>query len=128
MRKKWPKPDAECTVPLYGGRVYRYDDREAYAAALAFLNCPEELAPTAGRCHMLINKTTGERTYLVACHDGEASTLAHEVAHLTFFVLARAGIDPRESSGEVFCYLFDDLLVRLGFAGVTRPAPPEPTA
>jgi hypothetical protein len=38
-------------------------------------------------------------------------TLAHEFSHVVLHVFERCGIDPREGSGEPFCYLLSQLLL-----------------
>lgn len=48
--------------------------------------------------------------HLVGIFDGRRSTLVHELAHASFRILDRVGIEtPADSKNEAFCYLLDTL-------------------
>lgn len=48
-------------------------------------------------------------TYLIWAKNSH--TLAHELSHCIFHVFDRCGIDPRDSGGEVFCYMLSQLIL-----------------
>ncbi len=51
----------------------------------------------------------GMWTYLV--WGSKNPQLVHELSHVVLHVFERAGIDPRDSAGEPFCYMLSQLLV-----------------
>ena len=54
----------------------------------------------------------GKWLYLVWGKD--KNRLAHELSHVILHLFDRVGIDPREASGEPFCYLLSQLLLDTG--------------
>lgn len=51
----------------------------------------------------------GMWTYLVWAK--ATPQLAHELSHVIFHVFERAGMDPRDSGGEAFCYMLSQLMI-----------------
>lgn len=64
-------------------------------------------------------------TYLV--WGGKPHTLAHELAHVVLHVFERCGIDPREGSGEPFCYMLSQLLLEANAKGHAPADNNQPT-
>lgn len=56
----------------------------------------------------------GRVVYLIGNFSQKRTVLVHEAAHATLFILNRAGVDSRDSNGEVYCYLLDSILEGLG--------------
>ena len=107
---KWPKPFREFAVPLYFGRVYIFDNKETMRQAEEYLTkAPCELSPGLGRALELRNDD-GRYVFLVGVFNGSTSTLVHELAHTTFFILAAAGVPlDKDGTNEAYCYLLDSL-------------------
>lgn len=97
-------------IPIYGGAVVLTTTRKGLRNACASysLIAPEDIC--LGICLPAECPDTGARLYVVGWFDGALSTLVHEFGHLTHFILMNAGIDPRDSNAETFCYLQDHLL------------------
>ncbi len=51
----------------------------------------------------------GMWTYLIFAD--KPSVMAHELSHALLHVFERCGIDPREASGEPFCYMLSQLML-----------------
>ena len=115
MRQHPPKPKKTFLVPVYGGRLYLYVDDKLARKALEALFIEPHLDDddAIGWCLPGL-QPTGGAIYVVAWLDGLTSTLVHELGHAAFYILGRAGIDARDSSGEAFCYLQAELLNRCG--------------
>lgn len=112
-RNRLPKPKKCFAIPIYGGTVCYYTDRKTYSAALAFCRGEPLRTECVGHFVAAMNEV-GEVLYLVGAFDKVRSTIVHEVGHLTFSILERAGMDPRDSGGEAFCYLQDTIVDHLG--------------
>lgn len=107
---KWPKPFKEFAVPLYFGRVYIFDDKEKMRQAEEYMTKkPAKLSPGVGRTVQLGHES-GDICFLVGVFNGSTTTLVHELAHTTFFILSAAGV-PLDENGtnEAYCYLLDSL-------------------
>jgi hypothetical protein len=101
------------TVPLFGSTVIRFTDRAAMARQIKRMGLEAADDSTyLGQCTP-IDGEDGRRVYLVGWYDRSAGTLVHECVHLALMVLERAGIDPRNDSGETLAYLTDYLFTRL---------------
>lgn len=110
---KWPKPFKEFGVPLYFGHVYIFDSKEKLRQAEEYLTKKPADLPSSLGCAKHLESTKGEHLFLVGVFNGETSTLVHELAHITFFILSTAGV-PLEEKGtnEAYCYLLDALFDR----------------
>ena len=108
---KWPKPFKEFSVPLYGGRVYIFDNKDKARQAHEYLTKkPTEAMTGAGRTTQFDNSDNGAVSYVICVFDGKTCTLVHELAHLTFFILDRAGVPVDVgANNEAYCYLLDTL-------------------
>lgn len=66
------------------------------------LELPEK--NTEGIC-IQADHDSGRSHFILGWFVPSVSVLAHEVVHLSQFILTRAGIDPRDSCGETQAYL-----------------------
>lgn len=124
MKKSFPKPSKELDIPIYGGKVLYFKTQKQLDKAVHCLDLPaEEFGDqAAGKC-IYMEDTNGASLYFVCVFDGLRSTLVHELGHLTFYVLGRAGIDARDSGGEAYCYLHGYLSRELGIDKNPKRAP-----
>lgn len=114
MKKKWPKPNMQFVVPIYGGIVYIFKTEKQSIAASDYFNAAPIGKMTCGSCRHLVHDISGESCYVVTWKDGTRSTLIHELTHAAVFILGHAGIDIRDSAGEALCYLLNDLCIKAG--------------
>lgn len=98
------------TVPLFGGIVYLAKNQKQLDKLTDRFE-QERVGKYAGGCAIRIRNTvTSERIYIAAVFDGTKATLAHELAHVAFFVLGHVGVDIEQSGcNETFCYLLTDM-------------------
>ena len=103
----FPKPWRDFRIPLYGGRVIAYRDRAKHAeAVMACGGAKDDDETCRGVCFPAENDA-GHRLYVLGWFDGEPPTLVHECGHIAMFIVNHAGMDPRDSSGEAYCYILD---------------------
>lgn len=100
----------ELSLRPYHGRLFVVKTAKEYESAHKrlfrtpdMLNCSQ-----AGRFSGGEGKD-GMWTYLV--WGRKPHLLAHELSHVIFHVFDRVGIDPRDSGGEVFCYMLSQLML-----------------
>jgi hypothetical protein len=100
----------ELSLRPYNGRLFFCRTRRDYEASSVkvfktpdVLDCSQEGRFTGGE------GKDGKWTYLIYAQ--RPHTLAHELSHVVLHVFERCGIDPRESSGEPFCYLLSQLIL-----------------
>jgi hypothetical protein len=112
LETKYPKPDKRFLVPLFGGEVNVFRNKDKMNKAHLALGLEEiDFTGNVGIARNLSHTGTGEVLYLVGWFDEKQTTLVHELAHLTFYVLGNAGV-PVENNGaanETYCYLLDNL-------------------
>lgn len=108
-RKRQPRT-RELSLRPYHGRLFVAASAEDYEQAHQrifknpdVLTCAQEGRFSGGE------GKDGLWTYLV--WGAKPHTLAHELAHVVLHVFERCGIDPREASGEPFCYMLSQLLL-----------------
>lgn len=109
---KWPKPYRECGSGIFNSRVYLYVDREKHKQASAFLGA-ENVLPCVGMSQPFQNEKDGGHVVIIGWFDNDVSTLIHEIAHTTFFILDGANVKITPDNHEVFCYLQDYLFEHL---------------
>jgi hypothetical protein len=105
------KESRRLSVPIFGGTVYLATSRKQLDKLTDRFDC-ERVGQYQGGCAIRIKHTkTGERIYLAAVFDGTIATLAHELAHVTFFILSHVGVEIEEDGcNETFCYLLTHLM------------------
>lgn len=97
-------------VPLYGGCVHYITSWEEWRRAHRALGIDTSQERPEGRASQLLDDKTGRTHYLIGVFSKSGAryeTLVHECGHAAFFILNRAGIDPRDSQGEAYCYVLD---------------------
>ena len=99
----------ELSLRPYVGKLYVAASREDYERGHKRLfKRPDELTVAqVGRFSGEGND--GMMTYLIWGKD--APRIAHELAHVILDVFSMCGIDPREASGEPFCYMLSQLML-----------------
>lgn len=104
------KPYFELSLRPYHGRLFVATSKEGYEKAHRrlfktpdVLTCAQEGRFSGGE------GVDGMWTYLVWAEAPHA--MAHELSHVVFHTFQRCGIDPRDSDGEVFCYMLSQLLL-----------------
>lgn len=113
-KPKWPKKHYKVVkIPLYGGWVYCFKDREGFEKATEYLNIDAPHHGTDGLSLHLEPHESGKTMYLMGVFDGELSTLTHEVGHITHFITNHAGFDSGVGNGEPYCYLLGHIFRKL---------------
>ena len=99
----------DTTIPIYGGRLIVCWSRVEFDAQRdRLLPGAAPLGPSAGKTSR-ITAPDGSTTYLVGVFDDCWSSLAHELDHVTTWVMQRANINMADSDGEVRAYLMGAL-------------------
>jgi hypothetical protein len=111
MKKpKWPKVH-EFYVPIYGGRVVLCRTYEQWRQCVLYLNPNAEVFPTTAGATQVWPGVHGS-IYIVGVFDSKYRyrTLVHELGHVAFRVLGKAGVETHAGeSNEAYCYLLDFL-------------------
>jgi hypothetical protein len=111
-------------IPV-GVTAYRCD---VYGQTVLFANTPELYNEVRKRMKMPPKETfgagaaewaqndQGHNLFLIGVFDGHGATLAHEVAHICFFILKLVGVpvEPGEPN-EAYCYLLGALYDAFAF-------------
>lgn len=106
------------SVPLFEcGEIVYCDSRKQFRRV--YKDCGVEppmkayLHSLGGAAHTLENKATGQRLFLVGVFDGEMATLAHEAAHVAFYICDAVGVEVRRGeANETFCYLVEYIVAQ----------------
>lgn len=110
MSTPFPKNTASLRLNPYKHGVALQTNKKRFAKFCE--NCCQLPGPNvAGRA---VECNCNGRMYYIGVFDGQISTLAHECAHIAFFLLATVGIDARNDSGEAFCYLLGFMMREFG--------------
>ena len=108
-KPKWPKLPCY-TIPLFeSANVYLAKTREEFIQADKFCggNIGERPFST-GLASSYENEEDAERIYLIGVFDKQLSTLAHECAHVCFYVCSDVGVTTNpEDANETYCYMLD---------------------
>lgn len=111
MKPKWPKLP-RYLIPLFEcAHVYLCRSREEWSQACAVLGIgPGSIEMLSGATVPVRNIETGENLYLLGVFNGDIATLAHESAHIAFYVCGDAGVPtPAGEANESYCYLLDKI-------------------
>lgn len=106
---KIPKGIYKYPIHYWGGVAYFTTSKIAYDKLCKAVNLGSDVEVIVEGAGMTSREFTlnGEVAYLVGVFDKDPSTCLHEVIHLCIFVLDRAGVDPRDDSGEAFAYMVE---------------------
>lgn len=101
-------------IPLFGGWLMLTLDREQHDRAMAWLGQPK--SPDSdfnclGFCQDFDDKED-RQCIVVHIIDWRLDTLVHELAHATFKILDRRGVETGDGDRETFCYLIDHLFAQ----------------
>ncbi|ECD4706751.1 hypothetical protein E1C95_09145 [Salmonella enterica subsp. enterica serovar Bonariensis] len=124
---KWPKLP-RYLIPLFQcANVYLCRSRGEWYQASEALGCQRgDVDMLSGATQTYCNAETGEALYLLGVFDGELSTLAHECAHIAFYVCRDTGVVVHEEgANETYCYLVGGLF-KFGEGHLKKPAGLEP--
>ena len=104
------KEVVELSLRPYNGRLFVAKSREEYERQHKklfqqpdVLSCAQQGRMTGGE------GKDGLWAYIVWADT--PAYLAHELSHVILHVFERCGIDPREASGEPFCYMLSQLMM-----------------
>jgi hypothetical protein len=99
----------EISLQPYPGRLFVAKTIKAYEVAhLEIFKTPDVITCSQSGSFTGGEGLDGKWTYLVwASHN----SLAHELSHVVLHVFGLCGIDPREASGEPFCYMLSHLML-----------------
>lgn len=99
----------EISLRPYAGRLFFTKSRKEYMRQHKKLfKTPDVLTcAQAGRFTGGEGKD-GVWTYLVYAED--TSSIAHEFCHVLFHIFEQAGIEPKNDTGEAFCYMLGALM------------------
>ena len=99
----------ELSLRPYNGKLFLAKSAKKYEQAhLKLFRTPDILTCAQKGRFSGGEGVDGMWTYLVWGNDPH--TLVHELSHVVLHVFERCGIDPRESCGEPFCYMLEQLL------------------
>jgi hypothetical protein len=112
QKLKWPKSDKHLHIPMYGGSIYLYLDKEKFNQAVEYADIGDGAdISTDGMVYNYISKDGG-LIHLVGVFTEFDSVKIHELSHVTFSILEHVGINAIESE-EAFCYLIQYLYEKL---------------
>lgn len=97
----------ELSLRPYHGRLFVAATAKAYQKAHQRLFKTPDTLTIAQDGRMVGEGKDGMWTYLIWAAD--PFNLVHELSHVVLHVFERIGIDPREASGEPFCYMLTQL-------------------
>lgn len=99
-------------VPLFGGELVLCRSRAEWAYAMKHYGQEDDSEEFRGGLAMsLVDKETGQRSYVIGVFDNSAGTLSHEIAHAVFYILDNAGVELKGGgTNETFCYLLGHLM------------------
>ena len=101
----------EISLRPYTGHLHIADSPKDYHKAHRKLfkeHDPDTLTAAQGGRMFAGEGKDGYWTYLIWA--STTAYLAHELVHVLLHVFERAGIDPRDSQGEAFCYMLHTLI------------------
>lgn len=99
-------------VPLFKcGRVYLFTDRQVLTQAAKALDIDwDDLEGSIGVSRQIAGPD-GEYAFVLGVFNASVTTLVHELAHVTFNIMARVGVPVNEhDANETFCYMQGELL------------------
>ncbi|MGK6418613.1 hypothetical protein ACFGD2_021320 [Citrobacter freundii] len=110
-KTKWPKLPRYLIPLFHCANVYLCLSREEWHLATDALGCPRsDIKTLAGATRTYCNTETRENLYLLGVFNGDMATLAHECAHIAFYVCRDTGVAIREDgANETYCYLVGEL-------------------
>lgn len=114
---KWPLADKRSEyVPLYSGTIHVATSHKQFNTVLKFFDLePEEHLPNAG-CALRIYSKRGQKRYIIGLFDRSFNTLAHESAHVCFYILGERKVPViDDASNEAFCYLLGWMVDRFKY-------------
>lgn len=100
-------------VPVYGGRVALCLTREAYNKVSKAIDGTEYKQIHACRgVTQRMRDGNNSTVYMLGVFEDHDQTLVHELAHMTFAILAHAGVPINLKNDEAFAYLIDELYAK----------------
>lgn len=122
-KAKWPKLPRYLIPLFHCANVYLCRSREEWHQACNALGCDgSDIGMLAGATQTYTNAAAGENLYLLGVFDGQMSTLAHECAHIAFYVCRDTGVVIREGgANETYCYLVGELF-KFAAEHIKKPA------
>lgn len=105
----------ELSLRPYHGRLFLADDKKAFIAACRRKLKSNDAIPEAADGAFAGQEVDGGDWVYIIWANTESS-LAHEICHILFHVFDRAGMDPRDSKGEAFCYMLSQLMLDAKYA------------
>lgn len=102
-------------VSVYGQIILFANTPELYNEVRKRMKMPPIEQFGSGRAEWC-NDGKGSNVFLIGVFDGHGSTLAHEAAHIAFFLLKLVGVpvEPGEPN-EAYCYLLADIYEAFAF-------------
>ncbi|WP_369606269.1 hypothetical protein [Serratia marcescens] len=108
---KWPKLP-RYLIPLFEcANVYLCTSRDEWNQACTYLGFPDNnVDMLSGATQTYQNAEAQENLYLLGVFNADIATLAHECAHLAFYVCRDTGVTvDTNAANETYCYLLDKL-------------------
>jgi len=95
--------------PYPGSLTFTFTRSEYHKAYKKMFGCADDPNSNVAVGRFCGASTNGVWHFLVRAKDHE--TIAHEIAHVILELFSNCGIDPRDSSGEPFCYMLSQLIL-----------------
>lgn len=117
-KTKWPLAYKRSEyVPLYSGTIHVATTHRQFNDVLKYFDLePEEQLPNAGCALRIYGQKHGGKRYIIGLFDRSFNTLAHESAHVCFYILGERKVPIEQNeSNEAFCYLLGWMVDRFKY-------------
>ena len=113
VHKHFKKYGKSMEIPLFGGWLHAFYDREHYRTAVELCGLEvEDYEWFGGLCEHHADPSQGSMI-LIGIFEHEADIICHESVHAQQFILEYAGVDDAETEAyltqKIFKFVFDNL-------------------
>lgn len=113
-KPKWPRKQCKSfQIPLFGGEMCVFYDRDSYQQALDHLDVYSESIEGFDGLVMHLEGEKGGCCYLVGIFEHKDDIVCHESVHVAQFVMDRAGSSDNETQAYLTQRVFADIMKNL---------------